>query len=51
MEKSQPKYGEYVYKYMFEHDEQGNTIYCGKELILQFGLWKMGMKLILTDHK
>ena len=24
MEKSQPKYGEYVYKYMFEHDEQGN---------------------------
>lgn len=30
MEKSQPKYGEYVYKYMFEHDEQGNTIYCGK---------------------
>ena len=35
MEKSQPKYGEYVYKYMFEHDEQGNTIYCGKTHLIK----------------
>ena len=37
MEKSQPKYGEYVYKYMFEHDEQGNTIYCGKDTFNKTG--------------
>lgn len=46
MEKSQPKYGEYVYKYMFEHDEQGNTIYRGKERLhvkfrTNFAVWVM----------
>lgn len=46
MEKSQPKYGEYVYKYMFEHDEQGNTIYRGKERLhvkfrTDFAVWVM----------
>lgn len=46
MEKSQPKYGEYIYKYIFEHDEQGNSIYRGKKRLHvkfrnNFAVWAM----------